>query len=213
MTASVSRILEAVAVHGSVETAAAALETEPAAVVLALKEAARRLNTEPASPAQRSLFDAPPRAPVSPAASQQVQTSAIGRLSHLVLHSDGAARSNPGPAGAGAVLSEPGGKIVGRFGRFLGSQTNNVAEYEGVILGLEKAAELGVRQLDVRADSMLVIKQLRGEWKVKHPGLVPYFEKAKGLLRRFERVTLEHVRRELNVEADEMSNRAIDEKM
>lgn len=208
MTVSASGILEAVAVHGSVAAAAAELKLEQATVVQALRDAARRLNVPPSQPAQRSLFDASNVAPAP-----QTPTDATVRFFHLVLHSDGAARENPGPAGAGAVLSEPGGKIVARLGRFLGSQTNNVAEYEGVILGLEKAAELGVRHLDVRADSMLVIKQLRGEWKVKHPGLKPYFERARNLLRQFEKVTLEHVRRELNVEADEMSNRAIDEKM
>lgn len=208
MTMSVSDILEAVATHGSISAAAVALELEPAAVKRALEDAARRLSASAPAPAQRSLFDARPAAPAS-----RPKASATGRLAHLVLHSDGAARGNPGPAGAGAVLSEPGGKVLTRLGRYLGMQTNNVAEYEGVILGLEKALELGVRHLDVRADSLLVINQLRGEWKVKHPGLKPHYERARALLKQFERVTLEHVRRELNVEADEMSNRAIDEKM
>lgn len=133
--------------------------------------------------------------------------------SHLVVFSDGAARSNPGPAGAGAVVKLPNGKIVARVGKFLGVQTNNVAEYQGVIIGLKKALDLGARKIDLRADSMLAIMQLRGEWKLKHPGLKPYFDEARALLRQFDDVSIEHVRREFNADADEMSNRAIDEEM
>lgn len=158
----------------------------------------------PKTPAVPSI-SAPP-VPVAP-------TPAAGALTRLVIFSDGASRGNPGPAGAGAVLSTPEGRVVARIGKFLGIQTNNVAEYEGVIIALEKALEIGARDLEIRADSMLVIMQLRGEWKLKHPGLKPYFDKARELLRRFDRTNLQHVRRELNAEADEMSNRAIDERL
>lgn len=208
MKPTASAILEAVAEHGSVAAAAAALQVEPETVVAALRTVARKLDDKPRPAAQRSLFDAPP---ARPAPAPTPPTS--GRFSHLVLFTDGAARGNPGPAGAGAVLSLPDGTVVARLGKFLGIQTNNVAEYQGLLIGLEKAHELGARTLDVRADSLLVISQLRGEWKVKHPGLKPYFDQARALLRKFERVSLEHVRRELNADADEMSNRAIDERM
>lgn len=208
MPPTASAILEAVAEHGSIAAAAAALHVEPDTVVDALRTLARKLDDKPRPAAQPSLFDAPPARP-APAA----KPAAGGRFAHLILFTDGAARGNPGPAGAGAVLSLPDGTVIARLGKFLGVQTNNVAEYQGLIIGLEKALELGARTLDVRADSLLVISQLRGEWKVKHPGLKPYFDQARALLRKFDRVSLEHVRRELNAEADEMSNRAIDEKM
>lgn len=129
------------------------------------------------------------------------------------LECDGAARGNPGPAGAGAVLRRPDGTVVERLGRWLGVQTNNVAEYEGLLLGMRRALELGARELEVRADSLLVVSQMRGEWKVKHPGLRPLFDAARALVRRFDRVDFAHVPRERNADADEMSNRAIDERM
>jgi ribonuclease HI len=131
----------------------------------------------------------------------------------LLVYSDGASRGNPGPAGAGAVISEPGGAVLRRLGRFLGSATNNVAEYEGLLLGLAGALEGGAREVHVRADSELLIRQLEGRYQVKHPALRPLFQKAKALLARFDRVRLEHVPRAQNAQADEMSNRAIDEKM
>ena len=128
------------------------------------------------------------------------------------LFTDGAARGNPGPAGAGAVLVSPGGQVE-RLGKFLGTQTNNVAEYEGLLLGLRHARALGVQSLEVLADSELMIRQLNGEYRVKAPGLLPLFEQARALLRAFPSVTARHVRWEENRDADEMSNRAIDERM
>jgi len=131
----------------------------------------------------------------------------------VTLYSDGASRGNPGPAGAGAVLVMGEGRSPVRLGRYLGVQTNNVAEYQGVILGLEKALEMGVREVDIKADSMLAMMQLKGEWKLKHEGLRPFFNRARELVARFDRVTFSHIPREQNAAADEMSNRAIDEKM
>jgi ribonuclease HI len=131
-----------------------------------------------------------------------------------VVYSDGASRGNPGPAGAGAVLVfADRDRPTLRFGRFLGVQTNNVAEYQGVILGLERALEAGVREVEVRADSMLAMMQLKGEWKLKHEGLKPCFEKARALAARFDRIAFRHIPREQNAAADEMSNRAIDERL
>ncbi len=129
------------------------------------------------------------------------------------VYSDGAARGNPGPAGAGAVLLDENGEVVAELGRFLGDQTNNVAEYEGLLLGLNRALELGATDLEVLADSQLVIRQLSGIYRVRNEGLRPLFEQAKRLLARFRHVELRHIPREMNGAADEMSNRAIDERM
>lgn len=129
------------------------------------------------------------------------------------VYSDGAARGNPGPAGAGAVLTDPSGAVIARLGRFLGNKTNNVAEYEGLLLGLKHAQELGYRQVEVRADSQLLIRQLKGEYAVRHAGLKPLHAEALRLLHAFDRYELQHVPREENALADEMSNRAIDEEM
>lgn len=161
------------------------------------------------APAARTPLPAPEPAPPAP----EPKPLAPNALRKLLVFTDGAARGNPGPAGAGAVLGLPDGTIIDRLGRYLGVQTNNVAEYQGVIIALRRALELGAREIDLRADSLLVISQLRGEWKVKNEGLRPLFEEARRLLARFDRVSLQHVRRELNTEADEMSNRAIDERM
>ncbi len=131
----------------------------------------------------------------------------------LRLYSDGAARGNPGPAGAGAVLVEPSGQVVDKLGKFLGHQTNNFAEYQGLLLGLKRARELNVSEVEVFADSELMIRQLGGRYQVKSPTLRPLYEEALRLLKEFERVKLVHVPREMNRAADEMSNRAIEERM
>jgi ribonuclease HI len=131
----------------------------------------------------------------------------------LRVYSDGAARGNPGPAGAGAVLVEPSGQVVDRLGKFLGVQTNNYAEYMGLLLGLKRARELGVSEVEVYADSELMIRQLGGRYQVKSTSLRPLYEEAVRLLNDFSRVKLVHVPREMNAAADEMSNRAIDERL
>lgn len=136
--------------------------------------------------------------------------AAHGRLR---LYSDGAARGNPGPAGAGAVLVEPSGQVVDRLGKFLGVQTNNYAEYMGLLLGLRRAHELGVAEVEVFADSELMIRQLGGRYQVKSPSLRPLYEEALKLLNDFSRVKLVHVPREMNAAADAMSNKAIDERL
>ena len=134
-------------------------------------------------------------------------------ISRVRLYSDGAARGNPGLAGAGAVLVEPSGQVVDRLGKFLGTQTNNFAEYMGLLLGLRRAKELGVREVEVFADSELMIRQLGGRYQVKSASLRPLYEEALKLLNNFERVKLVHVPREMNRAADEMSNQAIDERL
>jgi ribonuclease HI len=134
-------------------------------------------------------------------------------VARLRLYSDGAARGNPGLAGAGAVLVEPSGQVIDRIGKFLGTQTNNYAEYMGLLLGLRRARELSVREVEVFADSELMLRQLGGRYQVKSASLRPLYEEALALLNDFERVKLVHVPREMNRAADEMSNRAIDERL
>jgi ribonuclease HI len=136
------------------------------------------------------------------------------RLHHrLRVASDGAARGNPGPAGAGAVLFDPEGHVLERLGRSLGRQTNNVAEYMALLLGVRRAAELGAEELEVVADSELMIRQLSGRYQVRSPALRRLHEEAMALLKGFRKVKLVHVPRSQNAEADEMSNRAIDESL
>ncbi len=136
-----------------------------------------------------------------------------GAFERLRVYSDGAARGNPGLSGAGAVLVEPSGQVVDRLGKFLGVQTNNYAEYMGLLIGLRRARDLGVREIEVFADSELMIRQLGGRYQVKSATLRPLYEEAVKLLNDFSRVKLVHVPREMNKAADEMSNRAIDERM
>jgi ribonuclease HI len=129
------------------------------------------------------------------------------------LFTDGAARGNPGPAGAGAVIVNTDGHIVAKVGKFLGDATNNVAEYMGLILGLKRAKAMGIKELDVLADSELMVKQLSGEYSVKADHLKPLHLEAEALLKGFAEVTVRHIPREENEAADAMSNRAIDERL
>jgi ribonuclease HI len=127
-----------------------------------------------------------------------------------VLWTDGAARGNPGPAGIGAILKSPSGEVLYTGSEYLGHTTNNVAEYKAVLLGLAGALARGVQRVEVRADSELLIKQLKGEYRVKNAGLRPLFEEARRLLSRFKSVKLTHIRRELPAEADRLANQGID---
>jgi ribonuclease HI len=131
---------------------------------------------------------------------------------HYTLRTDGGARGNPGPAGAGFVLEDDTGLVVRSGGRFLGSATNNVAEYEALLWGLATALDHGVREIRVCADSELVVKQLTGLYRVKNEGLKPLFVRAKALLARFAGVEIVHVRREMNQAADALANIAMDER-
>jgi ribonuclease HI len=124
---------------------------------------------------------------------------------------DGAARGNPGPAGAGAVLFDPSGEKQAQDFRYLGETTNNVAEYQAFILGLELALSLGVKNLHVSADSLLVVQQLRGAYRVKTPHLLPLWNQAHKTLQKFDAYVISHVDRSLNHEADGLANEAIDQ--
>jgi ribonuclease HI len=133
-------------------------------------------------------------------------------LDEIVVYSDGGARGNPGPAAIGAVVLDPSTDPPRRLttvSATIGIATNNVAEYKALIEGLRAAAPYRARRVRVRADSLLVINQLRGEWKIKHAGLRPLYEEARELLRSYEHVDLAHVRRELNADADALVNAAL----
>ena len=132
-------------------------------------------------------------------------------MSRFIVYADGAARGNPGPAGAGAVLLDEDGRVVAELARPLGHATNNVAEYNGLILGLEEAKRRGATSVDVRMDSMLVVQQMRGLWRIKHPGLKPLALRAGALLGSFSEREIRHIPRDQNSLADVLSNRAIDE--
>ncbi|MEJ7789465.1 MAG: ribonuclease HI family protein [Thermoleophilaceae bacterium] len=128
----------------------------------------------------------------------------------VVVHVDGGARGNPGPAAAGAVAADPGGEVLLERGLYIGEATNNVAEYRAVLLGLELARELGASDVEVVNDSELVSKQIGGQYKVKHAGLKPLYLEAMRELRGFEKWKVRSVRRESNERADELVNQALD---
>jgi ribonuclease HI len=123
---------------------------------------------------------------------------------------DGGSRGNPGPAGYGVRIEQSDGTIL-ELKEFLGSCTNNVAEYSGLLAALRWAAEHGHHKVHIRADSELLVRQMRGEYKVKNAGLKPLFLQAIALIRRIGDVSFEHVRREYNKEADRLSNLGMDE--
>jgi ribonuclease HI len=129
----------------------------------------------------------------------------------VVAYIDGGARSNPGPAGYGVHVEGPDGSILAELHGGLGIATNNVAEYSGLLAALQWAIDHGHREVHIKADSELLVKQMRGEYKVKHPGLQPLYVRARLLVMQLDRVAFEHVRREFNKEADRLSNLGMDE--
>jgi ribonuclease HI len=131
------------------------------------------------------------------------QNSAVANI-------DGGSRGNPGPAGYGVRLQRDDGTVV-ELKRPLGVCTNNVAEYKGLLAALQWAADHGIARLSVRSDSELLVKQMRGEYRVKNTGLLPLYQEARELARRIGRVTYEHVPRERNTEADRLANEAMNE--
>ena len=127
-----------------------------------------------------------------------------------VLYVDGGARGNPGPAGVGAVLEDDAGNELARANAYIGEATNNVAEYRALLLGLERARELGVRDLEIVNDSQLVARQLTGEYRVKNEDLKLQHDQARRALRQFEHWSVRSVPREKNEVADALVNEAID---
>jgi ribonuclease HI len=129
----------------------------------------------------------------------------------ITAYIDGGARGNPGPAGYGARVEDADGNLIAELHGGLGVATNNVAEYNGLLAALKWAVENGEQDVLIRADSELLVKQMRGEYKVKHPGLQPLYVRARLLVMELGDVRFEHVRREYNKEADRLSNLGMDE--
>lgn len=129
----------------------------------------------------------------------------------ITAYIDGGARGNPGPAGYGVRIEDESGNVIEELHGGLGIATNNVAEYNGLLAAVGWAVEHGHRQIRIRADSELLVKQMRGEYKVRHPGLQPLYVRARLLVMELDRVVFEHVRRESNKDADRLSNRGMDE--
>jgi ribonuclease HI len=128
----------------------------------------------------------------------------------LVVNVDGGARGNPGPAAVGAVIQDAGGTVLEERGERIGTATNNVAEYRALLLGIERAAELGASELELVGDSELVVRQVKGEYKVKDATLRELHGEVKRALRPFDSWSIRHVRREQNAEADRLVNQALD---
>lgn len=128
----------------------------------------------------------------------------------LITYSDGGSRGNPGPAAGGAVVKNDDGETLETVSKFLGKATNNVAEYTGIIIALEAAKRHGATEVDMRMDSELAVKQLKGEYKVKNPDLAKLFMQVHNLSLGFKKVTFKHIRRELNTDADAAVNACLD---
>lgn len=124
---------------------------------------------------------------------------------------DGGSRGNPGPAGYGVRIVDENGQVQAELHQSLGHATNNVAEYQGLLAALAWAQDRGLRRLHIRSDSELLVRQLKGEYRVKNSGLQPLYQEARERVARIGKVTFEHVRRELNREADRLANLAMDE--
>jgi ribonuclease HI len=129
----------------------------------------------------------------------------------VIVHVDGGARGNPGPAAAACVISSPEGEVLGEHAQLLGTVTNNVAEYRALLLGLERARELGASEIEVIGDSELIAKQVRGIYKVKHEAMKLLHSEAKAALGQFERWSIRTVPRAQNEHADALVNAALDQ--
>lgn len=130
----------------------------------------------------------------------------------VILYTDGAARGNPGPAGAGAYLCDEQEEMLAEVAVYLGETTNNVAEYQALLHGLRKAIDLGADEITIAADSQLMVRQILGQYRVKHPGLIPLYREALALLKKFRKYSIKHIDREENYEADRLANQAVDRK-
>lgn len=126
------------------------------------------------------------------------------------IETDGAAKGNPGPASGGAVLYNQAGEPILRVGEYLGRATNNVGEYTGLLVGLREARDLGATEVDVYADSQLMVRQLQGRYQVRSESLLPLYREALSLLQGFEKRRIQHVPRERNRAADRAANEAVD---
>jgi len=129
----------------------------------------------------------------------------------IVAYIDGGARGNPGPAGYGVRIEDEHGTLINEFSGFLGTSTNNVAEYNGLLAALRYAREHGHKVVRIKSDSELLVKQMRGEYRVKNAGLQPLYQQAMTIADTLDRIVYEHVRREQNKDADRLANLAMDQ--
>jgi probable phosphoglycerate mutase len=129
----------------------------------------------------------------------------------MIVNIDGGSRGNPGPAGYGVRFAGPDGSVIAEFSEAIGVATNNVAEYSGLLAALRYAVDHGYRDLTIRSDSLLLVCQMRGEYRVKNPGLQVLHAEARRLAGRLGRVRFEHVRRDANTHADRLANEAMDQ--
>jgi ribonuclease HI len=128
----------------------------------------------------------------------------------VVVSVDGGARGNPGPAAIAAVVTDPDGNVVDERSEAIGPATNNVAEYRALLLGIERARALGADEVELVGDSELIVKQVRGEYRVKDAGLKELYERVREGLERFDAWSIRHVRREANEHADQLVNEMLD---
>lgn len=133
------------------------------------------------------------------------------QIDELIIYSDGASRGNPGEGGAGILFTDLNGKEITTIQRYLGLVTNNVAEYQALLIALEAAKEFNAKRIRIFLDSELVVRQIKGEYKVKNSSLLPLFDLIKSLLSKFETFEVTHISRDKNNRADALANAAIDE--
>jgi len=131
------------------------------------------------------------------------------KISRVVIHADGAAEPNPGPAAIGATIKDEQGRVMASISQSIGRATNNQAEYRAIIAALEKAIELGAKQVDIKLDSQLVVRQISGRYRVKSAALKPLYQQVKHLLGLVEGFTITHIPRQQNREADNLAYLAL----
>lgn len=130
-------------------------------------------------------------------------------LKKVVIHSDGVSRGNPGPAAIGAIIRDERGRLLASISQPIGRATNNQAEYRAIIAALEKALALGARQVELNSDSELVVRQIKGQYRVRKEALRPLYQRVKELQSRLEGFTIKHIPRQQNREADKLANAAL----
>ncbi|OGO00868.1 MAG: hypothetical protein A2Y58_01355 [Chloroflexi bacterium RBG_13_51_52] len=131
-------------------------------------------------------------------------------IDKVIIYTDGAARGNPGPAAIGVILKDEKGSVIATISRRLAPTTNNQAEYRAIIAGLEKAVELGLKNVSVKSDSELVVKQINGQFKIKNTALRPCYQKVVQLTGSLESFSISYIPREQNSAADALANKALD---
>lgn len=169
---------------------------------------------QPRSSSTPSLFPPPAEPSLTPKTQvPAARNSAADGADWIFAHCDGGARGNPGPSGFGAVVVDGSGSVIAELSEFLGIQTNNFAEYSGLLAVLDYALKHGHRKLKVVSDSELMVKQIQGKYQVKSPGLRPLYDEAKRRIARLDGFEISHALRHKNKDADRLANEAMDRGM